>query len=50
MSQMRSPLLRTAARRVHTIARPAASVIDNETPVTVYEGKEYNDLSNIKWE
>lgn len=40
-----SPLLRGVARRqVHTIGRPATSVIADEVPVTVYEGKEYKLL------
>jgi len=41
-----SSMLRGIARRqVHTIGRPAASLIEGETPVTVYEGPEYKDLA-----
>lgn len=43
-----SPMLRNLQRRsVHSIARPAASVIQGETPVVVYQSKEHADLVKI---
>lgn len=47
VNNVRSPLLRTMARSVHTIARPASSVIGLEEPVNVYEGREHAELKKM---
>ena len=48
LNNVSSPLLRGVARRsVHVIGRPASSLVYGETPITVYEGKEYKGLKEI---
>ena len=34
-------------RKYHVVARPAASVIDSETPVLVYDSNEFKQLAKI---
>jgi len=42
-----SPVLKNIQRSVHTISRPAVTLIKGETPIAVYTSVEYESLKKM---